>query len=166
MMAVFPIYPQSMPKHKGNSYRPIGFSKACGHLQSHQQNFTSFYGPSNWMHHWCLVGCQRKMHSYQGWCWTWWFNESGCRPHISWGWGDNQPHPSSGSIRGRHWDVNEINSTFNTMATPKSGVKLANKLDSIPVTQGTTFDQASAMTGTSLSKANFNMLLTKITQAL
>jgi len=52
------------------------------------------------------------------------------------------------------------------MATPKSGVKLANKLDSIPVTQGTTFDQASAMTGTSLSKANFNMLLTKITQAL
>jgi len=51
-------------------------------------------------------------------------------------------------------------STFRTAATPKakSGVKAANKRE--------TFDQASAMTGTTISEADFNTLLSQLTQAL
>jgi len=51
-------------------------------------------------------------------------------------------------------------STFQTAATPKakSGVKAANKRE--------TFDQASAMTGTTISESDFNILLSQLTQAL
>jgi len=47
MMAVFPIYPQSMPKHKGNSYRPIGFSLRHVGIYNHTSKISQvFMGPA------------------------------------------------------------------------------------------------------------------------